>query len=66
LDLYGVIAEDGGDGAAAFLSQWVILSRDPSLLEAGPWRGFPNLAVAYEAGVIPWTDSYSNLLQVLR
>jgi hypothetical protein len=66
LGLCGVIAEDQGDGGAIFLSQWVILSRDSGLPDAEPWHAFPNLSSAYDPGVAPWTDSHSNLLQVLR
>ena len=65
LGLQGVIVDDLGDDAGSFPSQWVVMSRDPAALTGG-WLGdAPDLATQFDPAVRPWTDSYSNLLQVI-
>jgi spermidine synthase len=61
-----VLIETPGDGVRAFRSIWMLLARDPSLLEipaiaraAAPLEG-------YETPIRLWTDDYSNLFQILK
>ncbi len=66
LDLHGVLVDDPGDGAALFPSRWAVLSRDPGAFEDARWRQATDLQARYDPGLRLWTDSYSNLLDVLR
>jgi hypothetical protein len=68
-DTYGlsrVRIETQGDGVRGFRSIWMLLSRDPALLEnpaiaraSTPLRG-------YKTSIRLWTDDYSNLFQILK
>ena len=71
LELHGVLVEDLGDAAGLFRSRWVVLSRDPRSFEGAAWREGLDLETTYAAranttGLRLWTDSYSNLLDVIR
>lgn len=64
--LVGVIIEDAGDGAVTYPSRWIVLVREEGLLTGGALAEFPDLQTAYDPRIDPWTDDYSNLVQVLR
>jgi len=66
LDLRGVVVDDPGDGAALFPSRWVVLTRDPNGFADGRWREATDLQAHYDPHLRLWTDSYSNLLDVIR
>ncbi len=65
LGLHGIIVNDLGDDAGSFPSQWVVMSRNPTALTGGGFGDAPDLATQFDPAVRPWTDSYSNLLQVI-
>ncbi len=51
---------------AANYSIWVLLTRNPKLLEAPALAG--NLAPlsGFRTDILPWTDDYSNLIQIIK
>jgi len=64
LDLYGTVVYDEGS-EEGFSSVWVILAKDPSLLNS---PGLRQRGSALSAGRMPvqWTDDYSNLMVLLK
>lgn len=66
-DLQGVVIEDEGDGAMRYASFWVLMARDPAVLADEALSGdVTELASFYEPDMRLWTDTYSNLLPLLR
>jgi spermidine synthase len=66
-DLRGVVIEDEGDGAMRYASFWVLMARDPAVLVDGASFGdVTELSSFYEPDMRLWTDTYSNLLPLLR
>jgi hypothetical protein len=66
-DLRGVVIEDEGDGAMRYASFWVLMARDPAVLVDGASSGdVTELSSFYEPDMRLWTDTYSNLLPLLR
>jgi hypothetical protein len=61
-----VVIQAPGDPDMALASEWVLLARDPALLNVP--------AIARQAEPLPpqrpeirlWTDDYSNLFQILK
>jgi spermidine synthase len=54
-----------GDGGITSYSDWVLLSRDPTILDS--LRGSTgNLSLPLKPQLALWTDDYSNLFSVLR
>jgi hypothetical protein len=54
-----------GDGGITSYSDWVLLSRDPTILDS--LRGSTgNLSLPLKPELALWTDDYSNLFSVLR
>jgi hypothetical protein len=60
------LIEDNGDGVITYPSIWVLLTRNPALLEnpaivskAKSMEGFSN-------NIRLWTDDYNNLFQILH
>ncbi len=64
--LDGVIVADPGDDEAIFRSRWVVIGRSPQATRGSRWDAHPDLQEVYDPGLRVWTDSYSNVLQVLR
>lgn len=58
--IYGSSDEEG-----SYLSKWVLLTEDRSILARGEIAE-ENLGLAGKEGFRPWTDDYSNLFQVLH
>jgi hypothetical protein len=55
-----------GDGKVSFPSNWVLLSRNPRLLQS-PAMLEPSMSlVSYSTNIPLWTDDFNNLLQILR
>jgi hypothetical protein len=55
-----------GDSMGGFASHWILLSRDPALLENSVIRKHSVDLGGYSADLKLWTDDYSNLFQILK
>jgi len=65
-NLSRVLIETPGDGVSAFTSIWMLLSRDPALLDnPGIARASTSMS-GYNTSIRLWTDDYSNLFQILK
>ena len=64
--LRGVVVEDDGDGAMRYASFWVLMARDRRLLGEGVDDQSPDLEAFLDPAVRVWSDTYSNLLPLLR
>ena len=47
-------------------SLWVLLTRNPKLLEVPALAGYKDSESGYRTDIRLWTDDYSNLIQILR
>jgi hypothetical protein len=65
-DLARVLIRDPGDGNYTFPSIWMLLSRDPALLEIPAIRNRAEAMTGYISPVGLWTDDFSNLFQILK
>ena len=65
LDLASALIRADGDDELVFWTDYILLSRDASILEAPAIR---HATIRRDRSITPklWTDDYSNLLQVLR
>lgn len=63
--LSGVVVEDDGDGVACFSSRWVVMAQDAAGLPLGRQAPYSDLQTAFDPNLRLWTDSYSNLVQIL-
>jgi hypothetical protein len=61
-----IIVEHAGDSNGGYSSHWILLSRDPELLETPAIRGRGADLSGYSTNVRLWTDDYSNLFQILK
>jgi hypothetical protein len=64
--LEGVVVEDEGDDAMRYASFWVLMARDRGLLSGDVIEGGVDLASFHDTEMQLWTDTYSNLLPLLR
>lgn len=55
-----------GDSNGGYASHWILLSRDPALLNVPAIRERAVDLNGYSTTVRPWTDDYSNLFQILK
>jgi len=55
-----------GDSSGGFASHWILLSRDPALLENPVIQAHCVDLHGYSTGLNLWTDDYSNLFQILK
>lgn len=55
-----------GDSNGGYESHWLLLSRDPALLEIPAIRERAVDLREYSTGIELWTDDYSNLFQILK
>jgi hypothetical protein len=55
-----------GDARGGYASHWILLSRDPALLEIPAIRGRAMDLDGYATQIKLWTDDYSNLFQILK
>jgi MFS family permease len=65
-DLATALIEDRGDGIQSYDSIWMLLTREPDVLEVPAIADRSVQRPAIPASVRLWTDDYSNLLQILR
>jgi hypothetical protein len=61
-----IVIDDPGKGIENFPSLWVLLTRDPSLLERPAFLSRARPIEGYVSPVRLWTDDYSNLFQILK
>jgi len=61
-----IVIEDPGMGVENFPSIWVLMARDPSLLETPALLSRARPMDGYVSAVRLWTDDYSNLFQILK
>jgi hypothetical protein len=55
-----------GDSNGGYASDWILLARDPALLEVPAIRERMADLDGYSTNVKLWTDDYSNLFQILK
>lgn len=61
-----VRVEYAGDADGGYASHWVLLARDPTLLEVPAIRARAVDLSGYKTDLRLWTDDYSNLFQILK
>jgi hypothetical protein len=55
-----------GDSKGGFASHWILLSRDPAVLENPAIQDYAVDLSGYSTDLQIWTDDYSNLFQILK
>jgi hypothetical protein len=55
-----------GDDHGGYITEWLLLTRDPSLLQIPAIRDHSESFDGYNTSIRLWTDDYSNLFQILR
>ena len=68
-DTYGLsraLIKTAGDGVRGFRSIWMLLARDPALLENSAIARASTPMSGYGTAIRLWTDDYSNLFQILK
>ncbi len=55
-----------GDSHGGYASHWILLARDPALLEIPQIKEHSLDMSAYSTTIQLWTDDYSNLFQILK
>jgi hypothetical protein len=66
LGLSRVVISDSGSLPDTFPSLWMLMSRDPSLLDAARILSHATPMNGYVSPVKLWTDDFSNLIQILK
>jgi spermidine synthase len=61
-----VRVEYPGDSNGGYSSDWILLARDPALLEVPAIRERARSLEGYSTDIKLWTDDYSNLFQILK
>jgi len=61
-----VLYEEGEEGEARTLSDWVLVSRDPAALKGEDLELAGVVPAEDRAALRTWTDDYSNLVQLLK
>jgi len=61
-----VIGDAAENNPAAFPSEWVLLTRNASLLETPQLAEQADFMDGYQTDIRLWTDDYSNLFQILK
>jgi hypothetical protein len=56
----------GGDSKGGYISHWILLTRDPALLEISAIKVHTVDLSGYSTAIKLWTDDYSNLFQILK
>ncbi|HEX2998295.1 MAG TPA: fused MFS/spermidine synthase [Anaerolineales bacterium] len=55
-----------GDSSGGYTSHWILLARDPALLESPALQDHAVNLDGYSTNIRLWTDDYSNLFQILK
>ncbi|MBU4224620.1 MAG: fused MFS/spermidine synthase, partial [Chloroflexi bacterium] len=61
-----VLVDSEGDGVRGFRSIWMLLARDPALLDQPAIARNTTPLGEYKTSIRLWTDDYSNLFQILK
>jgi hypothetical protein len=61
-----LVKTEGDIAHGVFATQWVLLSKDPSVLANLAIVKYPNTLEGYTPKASLWTDDYSNLVQTLK
>jgi hypothetical protein len=61
-----VRVEYEGDADSGYASHWILLARDPALLDIPAIQERAVDLDGYSTDLKPWTDDYSNLFQILK
>ncbi len=56
----------GGDSQGGYASHWILLARDPALLDVPAIQEHAVDLSGYSTSLKLWTDDYSNLFQILK
>lgn len=64
--LSAVRANYPGDANGGYQSHWILLARDPALLQTSAVQNRAVDLAGYSTTLRLWTDDYSNLLQILK
>jgi hypothetical protein len=65
-DLHMVRVDYEGDDNGGYASHWILLARDPALLETPAIQERAVDLSGYSTNIKLWTDDYSNLFQILK
>jgi hypothetical protein len=65
-DLSMVRVNYAGDANGGYASHWILLARDPALLEIPAIQKRSVDLTGYSTNIKLWTDDYSNLFQILK
>ncbi len=60
------LIEDNGDGVVTYPSIWVLLTRNPALLENPAIAARAKSMEGFTTNIRLWTDDYNNLFQILH
>lgn len=60
-----VVSDEGDGGSYLNSSTWVLVTADPTLLSSAPFNGANMYPPTVPATFKPWTDDYSNIVQIL-
>ncbi len=55
-----------GDSKGGYASHWILLARDPALLQIPAIQEHSVVLTGYSTNIKLWTDDYSNLFQILK
>jgi spermidine synthase len=61
-----VVADDGEGGSYLNSSTWVLVTSDTTLLDSATFQGANTYPAALPEKFRPWTDDYSNIVQILN
>jgi hypothetical protein len=64
--LYMVRVNYAGDSRGGYASHWILLARDPTVLEIPAIQERAVDLTGYRTNIRMWTDDYSNLFQILQ
>jgi hypothetical protein len=65
-NLHMVNIDYPGDNNGGYATEWLLLARDPALLEIPAIQAHTVDSVNYSTDIQLWTDDYSNLFQILK
>jgi hypothetical protein len=60
------VSDDGEGGSYLSSSTWVLVTSHPQWFDASAFSGADITPTPLKAGFRPWTDDYSNIVQILR
>jgi hypothetical protein len=60
------VADDGEGGSYLSSSTWVLVTDHPQWFDSDTFSGADVTPTQLKPGFRPWTDDYSNIVQILR